>query len=358
MKKIFCVIALVLGVYLNASAGDFYSNNLSYSILSDSTLSVTGLSDRYISVLNIPASVEYRGTTYRVTSIGSSAFANCYVLTSVTIPESVTSIGASAFSSCENLPSITIPNSVTSIGASAFAGCCDLTSITIPESVTSIGASAFYLCYDLTSVNILDLEAWCKIDFIDECSNPLYYAGNLYLNESLLSDLKVPDSITEIKKYAFYKCTGLTSVTIGNSVTNIESFAFSNCTSLTEVTLGSSVEKIGSRTFAGIERLAKICSLNPIPPTCASENIFNLVKKDKCTLYVPLGAAEDYKTTYVWWDFTNIIEKEMSGVEDTLIDGCEDESVEYYNLQGVRVVNPERGLYIKCQGGKTTKVVL
>lgn len=32
--------------------------------------------------------------------------------------------------------------------------------------------------------------------------------------------------------------------------------------------------------------------------------------------------------------------------------------VEYYNLQGVRVVNPDNGIYIKRQGGKTSKVVL
>lgn len=32
--------------------------------------------------------------------------------------------------------------------------------------------------------------------------------------------------------------------------------------------------------------------------------------------------------------------------------------VEYYNLQGMKVVNPEKGIFIKKQGGKTTKVVL
>ena len=35
-----------------------------------------------------------------------------------------------------------------------------------------------------------------------------------------------------------------------------------------------------------------------------------------------------------------------------------DAPVEYYNLQGVKVENPEKGIFIKCQGSKTTKVVL
>ena len=32
--------------------------------------------------------------------------------------------------------------------------------------------------------------------------------------------------------------------------------------------------------------------------------------------------------------------------------------VEYYNLQGIKVANPEKGIFIKKQGKKATKVVL
>ena len=37
---------------------------------------------------------------------------------------------------------------------------------------------------------------------------------------------------------------------------------------------------------------------------------------------------------------------------------AENQEAEYYNLQGVKVENPERGLYIKRQGNKVTKVIL
>ena len=94
----------------------------------------------------IPSSVVYNGITYSVTSIGISAFYECYGLTSVTIPNSVTSIGSSAFYECSGLTSVTIPNSVTSIGDDAFYGCSGLTSVTIPNSVTSIGDDAFQNC--------------------------------------------------------------------------------------------------------------------------------------------------------------------------------------------------------------------
>ena len=60
-------------------------------------------------------------------SIGSYAFSDCIILTSVTIPNSVTSIGNSAFAWCYSLESVTIPNSVISIGDYAFEGCTSLT---------------------------------------------------------------------------------------------------------------------------------------------------------------------------------------------------------------------------------------
>jgi len=62
------------------------------------------------------------------------------------IPDSVTSIGDSAFKNCWSLQSVTIPDSVTSIGNDAFYDCSSLQSVNIPDSVTSIGDWAFWGC--------------------------------------------------------------------------------------------------------------------------------------------------------------------------------------------------------------------
>ena len=115
------------------------------------------------------------------TSISDSAFRDCTILTTVTIPDSVTSIGGSAFSSCTGLTSVTIGNGVTSIGNYAFRDCTGLTSIAIPDSVTSIGDGAFY------------------------------------------------------------GCTGLTSATIGKNVKNIPSYAFSGCKGLMSITFNGTI---------------------------------------------------------------------------------------------------------------------
>ena len=122
-------------------------------------------------------------------------------------------------------------------------------SITIPDSVTSIGLSAFSGCTGMKDVYITDIGKWCGIYFENE-GNPLYYAHNLYLNETLITNLVIPNGVTSIGGYAFVGCTGLTAVTIPDSVTSIGGSAFSGCTSLTSITIPDSVTSIGSGAFS------------------------------------------------------------------------------------------------------------
>ncbi len=144
-----------------------------------------------------------------------------------------------AFYNCSRLKSVTIGNGVTSIGYDAFEGCSGLTGVTIPDSVTSIGEGAFYDCGRLTKVHITDLAAWCRIDFGSEYANPLYYAHHLYLGGNEIKDLVIPNEVTEIKKYAFENCDGLTSVTIHDSVASIGGSAFEDCNRLESITVAT-----------------------------------------------------------------------------------------------------------------------
>ena len=263
---------------LVASAHDIEVKNadgvtIYYNYINDGTeLEVTFRGSSYDSYSNeyqgnvvIPEEVTFMNRTRKVTSIENRAFYNCSDLTSVTIPNSVTSIGNAAFSGCYKLTSITIPNSVTRIGNAAFSGCYKLTSITIPNSVTSIENYAFEHCSGLKKVIVKDIAAWCGIKFDDYDSNPLTYAKHLYSDEDTeITNLVIPNSVTSIGNYAFDNCSVLTSVTIPNSVTSIGDYAFAGCSVLTSVTIPNSVTRIGYAAFCGCYKLTSITIPNSV----------------------------------------------------------------------------------------------
>ena len=84
----------------------------------------------------------------RITSLGGAqnqgTFANCLLLSEVTLPATLTTIEASAFTGCVSLPEITIPVSVASIGVRAFQGCTFLKRVVMTSSTPpAIGGSLF-----------------------------------------------------------------------------------------------------------------------------------------------------------------------------------------------------------------------
>lgn len=121
------------------------------------------------------------------------------------------------------------------IGKYMFYGCANLKDFGMPSSITYIGESAFEECNSLRNVYIIDLSAWCKIDFENETSNPLYYQSvikggtKLYLNGNLLTELIIPDDITKIKDYTFKGCYSLERIIIPDYVSSIGNDAFLGC---------------------------------------------------------------------------------------------------------------------------------
>ena len=210
---------------------------------------------RYSGEIAIPESVDYKGVSYSITTIGYYAFDYCEGLNAVTIPSSVKSIYICAFENCTGLTSITIPNSVTSIEKHAFSGCIGLISVSIPGSVTYIGQSAFYGCSALTSITIPN-----SVKFIGE------YA---FQGCSGLTSFTIPDGVTFLSEFVFNGCTNLVSVTIPDGMTSIGNYAFQNCSSLTSISIPSSVTSIGNYAFA---YCSSITSLN-IPSNVTSLGI-------------------------------------------------------------------------------------
>ena len=272
---------------IGESAFSFCSGLTSFAIPS----SVTSIGDDAfrgcsgLTSLTIPSSV---------TSIGEGAFSDCSGLTSLTIPSSVTSIGRGAFSGCSGLTSLTISTSVTSIGDDAFRGCSGLTSLTIPSSVTSIGEGAFSDCSGLTNLTILSSVASIGKDTVRGCSG----LTSLTISSSVISP-------------AFSGCTSLTSLTITSSVTSIGSSAFSGCSGLTSLTIPSSVTSIRSGAFSGCSGLTSIYVCPEKLPELG-ENVFEGCDAKNCTVYVPKGTYDDYRSSEFGY-FENIVKLGATG---------------------------------------------
>ena len=287
-----------------------------------------------------------------VVSIENSAFERFTGLVAITIGNSLMSIGKKAFDSCSGLTSFTIPNSVTSIGDYAFHDCDNLNSITIPKSVTSIGNFAFSRCSGFTSINVESGNT--TYDSRNNCNAIIETATNTLLNGC--KNTVIPNSVTSIGPYAFFNCSGPTSVTIPNSVMSIGYAAFSNCSSLTSVAIPKSVTNIGFSAF-DCENLATVVSLieNPfvIYGSSSSYGSFSQNTFMNATLYVPKGTIEKYKATDGWKDFANIVEGTPTGIT-SITSEKETTNAPIYDLNGRRLTEPQKGINII--GGK--KVVV
>lgn len=90
----------------------FQAKNIKYTVTSAKEVKVTGPTKKSIRSVTIPATVKYKGTTYKVTSIGSKAFYNCKKLKTVTIKsKKLKSVGKNAFKGIYKKAKVTVPKS-------------------------------------------------------------------------------------------------------------------------------------------------------------------------------------------------------------------------------------------------------
>lgn len=190
--------------------------------------------DKEITALEFPETVKV---------VYQEAFSDCTELETVTLPSGLTQIGESAFSGCSKLKSIEIPDGVTEIQASTFENCSSLQTVTLPESVTKIGRSAFSGAQIGNVYYTGDVAAWCGISFEDGYANPLAVAEKLYIDNNSTAITEIPETVTEIKDYAFYGSAHIIEFSIGKNITAIGAYAFANCKELVEIEFAGTVEE-------------------------------------------------------------------------------------------------------------------
>lgn len=254
-----------------------------------------------------------------VSTIGRFCFEDCESLNFVDIPSSVTdmtgafyhctgliSLSCSAqkllpyeymigaplvmhgcFEGCTNLKTAILHNSVSSLGDNCFLGCTSLTDISIPSSVKEIG--------DFCFTNCTNLEKIVLPDSITRLTATFY-------NCKRLKSITLPALTKTLSDHDWYKFT------IANA-----GGCFDGCTSLTEITIPESVTEIGSLCFHGCESLCKVTCYAATPPK--TSNSFE--DENKKMLYVPEASIVAYKIAEEWKDFGNIISLNVTGIRTT-----------------------------------------
>ena len=378
---------------LSISAYDFEVDGYRYNILSvaDLTVEVVGtpigrietnkvLGIKTTEEITLPSNVQYSNKSFRVTKIGKSALENADVK-SVIVPEGIETIGERVFYLCENLESITIPSTLSSVEGMAFGN-----------------------CSKIKKVYISDLASWCNISFNSywgyDNSNPLVRANDLYLNNELIEECVIPETVTEIKggvfagasfhslsipntvttigksafggsgilylelptsikkipDEAFGYCVKLQTVVLPNSITEIGQRTFQNCTSLKAVYLPNNLSGIGKRAFANCNAIEDVYCSRTYPPQMNDDSFGNMTYLN-ATLHVPQGKGELYGSADGWKNFLTILEDYSSAVEE--IHSNRNTPTAIISLGGYVIENPQNGIsIIRYSDGTTKKVII
>ena len=285
--------------------------------------------------------------------IGNGAFDNCISLTSIVIPHHVSILGNSAFHSCINLASIRLPDNLSRIPNSCFATCLKLSEINLPDGIDAIGTDAFANCESLShltipnSVTYIDSRAFAgsSLTSVDFLSTDTKIGEGLFTGcKQLTSILSWP--FTSVHRQTFKDCTGLVDLEIPEGVELIDVSAFEGCTNLQTVIIPKSMQWIANWVFKDCQNLKDVYIYCENLPNGHNYSAFEGSYVEYATLHVPASALEVYRSTKPWSEFGSIVAIEGTGIEQVTWDKSQVTSEEWYTLEGIRVAQPRKGIYI------------
>lgn len=227
-----------------------------------------------------------------VKTIDPSAFAKCTKLEKIAIPDSVVRVGKNAFQKTKWLDEqengvvyvgkvaytykgsspekVTIKDGTVSIATGAFRNRYKMKEVVLPEGVEHIGKNAFYLCVSLEEITFPDsiryvgADAMHATDWLDNYESGEVYIGKIFYRlkytDDAMKTVTIKDGTTLIAPAAFmeYNSHTLTEVVIPDTVTEIGASAFDRCSELTKVTMSENIVKIGADAFSGCTKLFSV----------------------------------------------------------------------------------------------------
>ena len=124
---------------------------------------------------------------------------------------------------------------VTSVDEMAFANNTTLTKLTLPETITTFGQGAFANCSAMTAVNIPAAIQEIPSACFAQCKK--------------MAAFTLPEQVKTIGNLAFANCTKASKIVLNEGITTIGERAFLGCSAVREITLPSTVSKDGRQRF-------------------------------------------------------------------------------------------------------------
>ncbi len=207
--------------------------------------------------------VKYAGSSEVVTlpdevrSIGEEAFAGNSHVIKITVNEKCKSVGYGAFSNCPNLRTVEVGNGVESIDSAAFSNDPVLSTVHIGSGLKTLGSAVFTGDTMLSDLSFPQGNSRFVID-----NHVLYNADKtmLYCMLPTYGDgaYNMPNSVTEIKGYAFWGNQNIKNVGLSSGLNAIPQYAFSNCRNLRQVNIPLPVRSIEALAFENCSNLSAV----------------------------------------------------------------------------------------------------
>ena len=209
------------------------------------------------------------------------------------------------FDGLDNIENIVISGAV-DVPRYMFEKCTGLKEVILKNGILSVGEYVFKGCSSLESV-IFENVALKKISV------------DMFSGCSALSSIALPDSVTEIEKYAFFE-TGLRNIQLPEKLTLIGAYAFCNCKNLEQIQLPSQLKELGNGAFSSCENLTQIqlpAQLNKLG-TDAFRNCTSLDKID-----IPAGLKQIESATFCNTGLTSVtLHEGLTKIEDWAFHDC------------------------------------
>lgn len=272
-----------------------------------------------------------------LTKIDKNAFQDCHNLETVELKEGLKHIAVYAFQNCKKLHNVTLPNSLETIENEAFLNCNDMAGLKLGSGLKTIGEKAFFHNHGIESLEIPKTTE--KIDYaaFAEClglkrvalgMSAAELVDNPFLGCAALQSFEV-DANNE--KYAAENGTLYAkdyttlyiypngkndkNFTMNASTKKVADFAFWYCKNLEKVEFSPAFNEFGYRAFCGCSGLNSLTVKTSAPvENPYTDDVFEGVKRETCTLTVPAGSKQAYSASRTWKDF-NIVEATPDAIE-------------------------------------------